>query len=40
MRYLDEKEAESIKKYYDRAIELLKKSDCKEANYGAVISIV
>ncbi len=37
MRYLDEKEAESIKKYYDRAIELLKKSDCKEANYGAVI---
>lgn len=37
MRHLTKDEEDSILKFYQRAAEIAKNSDCKEANYGAVI---
>ncbi|MDE1761579.1 MAG: hypothetical protein KGH59_00640 [Candidatus Micrarchaeota archaeon] len=37
MRYLSDAEASGVRRYLARAYELARSSDCKEAQYGAVI---
>ena len=37
LRYLSEDEGRVLEKYVDMALDLAKKSDCKESNYGVII---
>ena len=37
MRFMSDEEGKALDKYIDMAMELAKKSDCKEANYGVII---
>ena len=37
MRYIKDSEAQGLKAYFDKCLELARNSDCKEAQYGAII---